>query len=140
MERLIRIGKIAAVVGGGAWTVKSLLIIIMNDHFQPMEGILYFLGVGGIFVGAFGLAAFFAARRQGMARWLTFLVVLGVAVVVTALASSFVQETVADSYEGGNVGIEEEMGILTPGLIWLAIGAYLLAATSRPGSPGSNPS
>ena len=132
MEGLIGVGKIAATVGGAAWTVKSLAIIAMNDHFQPIEGVLYFLGVGGILVGALGLGAFFAARRTGAPRWLTFVVVIGVALVVTALASSFIQSTVADSYTGDNVGIEEELGILTPGVIWLGVGLYLLRATRPP--------
>ena len=129
MERLIDIGKKAALIGGAAWTAKSLLIIAMNDHFQPIEGVLYFLGVGGIFVGALGLAAFFGAKASGASRWLFFLIALAAAVVVTALASSFIQETVADSYTGNNVGIEEEIGILTPGLIWLVLGIYLMVAT-----------
>lgn len=135
MERLIGIGKIAATVGGAAWTVKSLVIIIMNDHFQPIEGVLYFIGVGGIFVGALGLAAFFGAKTSGAAQWLIFVVALGVAVVVTAIASSYIQEMVGDSYKGTNVGIEEEMGILTPGIIWLAIGTFLLVATRRVATP-----
>ena len=129
MQRLIGIGKTAAVVGGAAWSVKSGAIIAMNDHFQPIEGVLYFLGVGGILVGALGLAAFVAARASGTMRWLLFLVTLVVAVVVTAIASSFIQGVVADSYAGNNVGVEEEIGILTPGVIWLAIGISLLIAT-----------
>ena len=55
-----------------------------------------------------------------------------VALVVTALASSFIQSAVADAYTGNNVGIEEEIGILVPGVIWLAIGIFLVAATRRP--------
>lgn len=43
--------------------------------------------------------------------------------------SSFVQTAVADIYTGHNVGIEEEMGILTPGLIWLVLGLYMVMAT-----------
>jgi len=135
MQRLIDIGKIAAIVGGVAWTVKAGLIIAIDGHFQPIEGLFYFLGVGGIFVGAFGLAAYFGAKASGPARWVIFVVALGVAVVVTALASSFIQETVADSYTGSNVGIEEEIGILTPGLIWLAIGAFLLTVTRGRSAP-----
>jgi len=129
MERLTGIGKVAATVGGTAWTVKSLAIIAMNGHFQPIEGVLYFLGVGGILVGAFGLSAFIAQRISGATRWLIFVATLVVAVIVTSLASSFIQEAVADSYTGDNVGIEEEIGILTPGVIWLAIGLFLLFST-----------
>ncbi|HEX2240411.1 MAG TPA: hypothetical protein VHJ82_04650, partial [Actinomycetota bacterium] len=131
MHNLIQIGKLAAVVGGGAWTVKSLAIIAMNRHFQPLEGVLYFLGVGGIVVGAVGLSAFVAVRWAGAQRWVGFVVVLVAAVFITSLASSFIQTAVADAYSGDNVGIEEEMGILTPGLIWLAVGLFLLAVTRR---------
>lgn len=137
MQQLVGIGKIAAAVGGAAWTLKSGLIIAMNEHFQPIEGVLYFLGVGGILVGALGLAAYVAARASGAMRWFLFLVTLVVAVIVTAIASSFIQEAVADSYTGNNVGVEEEIGILTPGVIWLAIGVFLLIATRRrPTLPG----
>lgn len=54
MERLLQIGKIAALVGGVAWTVKALVIIVRNAHFQPLEGVLYFAGVGGISSGHSG--------------------------------------------------------------------------------------
>jgi len=134
MTKLAEIGKIAATIGGAAWTVKSLAIIAMNDHFQPIEGVLYFLGVGGLLVGALGLGAFVAARWTGAARWVGFVAVVAVAVIVTSVASSVVQTSVADAYTGGNVGIEEEMGILTPGVIWLAIGVYLFAAARRQGN------
>ena len=140
MDRIITVGKFAATVGGAAWTVKAGAIIAMNDHFQPIEGVLYFLGVGGIFVGAFGLAAFAAVRISGPARWAVFVVVLAAAIVVTAIASSFLQEMVADSYTGTNVGIEEEIGILTPGVIWLLVGLFLLMATrDRAGSEEGQP-
>jgi len=132
MDGLIKIGKIAGTIGGAAWTVKSLAIIVMNDHFHPLEGVLYFMGVGGILLGALGLAAFVAVRATGIARWIYFVVTLAVAVVITSLASAFIQNAVGDSYTGSNVGIEEEMGILTPGVIWLAIGLYLLIASKSP--------
>ena len=132
MDRLVRIGTLAATAGGAAWTIKSLAIILMNAHFQPLEGVLYFLGVGGMLVGALGFSAFIARRWSGAARWLAFVVTAGVALVVTALASSFIQSAVADAYTGSNVGIEEEIGILVPGVIWLAIGIFLVAATRRP--------
>jgi len=131
MTKLAEIGKIAATVGGAAWTVKSLVIIALDGNFQPFEGILYFIGVGGLLVGALGLGAFVAARWTGAARWVGFVAVVAVAVIVTSVASSVVQTSVADAYSGGNVGIEEEMGILTPGVIWLAIGLYLFAAARR---------
>lgn len=134
MEGLIQFGKMAATAGGAAWSVKSLVIIVMNDHFQPLEGVLYFIGVGGILVGALGLSAFVAARWSGIQRWIGFVVVLAVAVVVTSIASSFIQNAVGDAYTGTNVGIEEEIGILTPGVIWLFVGIYLLAATRGPRS------
>jgi len=131
MERLAAWGKILALVGGAAWTIKSLVIILMNGHFQPIEGVLYFIGVGGIVLGAIGLGAFVARRWSGAARWIGFVAVLAVAIVITAVASSFVQTAVADSYSGNNVGIEEEMGILTPGIIWLLIGLWMIMARSR---------
>ena len=140
---MITVGKIAATVGGVAWTVKAGAIIAMDGHFQPIEGVLYFIGVGGIFVGAFGLAAFAAARFSGAVRWIVFVVALAVALFVTAVASSFIQEMVADSYTGTNVGIEEEIGILTPGVIWLIIGLFLLMASrsrTRAGSEKASPS
>jgi len=132
MSHLIRLGKIAATVGGAAWVIKSLAIVAMNDHFQPMEGVLYFAGVGGILMGAIGLGALVAIRWTGPARWLGFVVVLALVAVITSVASSAVQNAVADAYTGGNVGIEEEMGILTPGVIWLAVGVYLMTRRKTP--------
>ena len=131
MEGLLRVGRIAATVGGVAWTVKSLVIIALNDNFQPIEGVLYFVGVGGILVGALGLGAYVASRWTGPARWVGFLAVVIVAAVVTSVVSSALQTAVADAYTGGNVGVEEEIGILTPGVIWLVVGLYLLRATGR---------
>lgn len=129
---MIRIGTLAATVGGAAWTIKSLAIVLMNGHFQPLEGVLYFIGVGGLMVGALGFSAFIANRWSGAGRWLLFVGAAGVALVVTALASSSIQSAVADAYTGTNVGLEEEMGILTPGAIWLAIGIFLVIATRKP--------
>jgi hypothetical protein len=131
MQTLIKLGKVGATVGGAAWTVKSLLIILMNDHFQPIEGVLYFLGVGGIVLGALGLGAFVAAKWTGAAQWLALIMTVALAIVITAFASSLVQEAVAASYTGSNVGVEEEIGILTPGVIWLAIGIYMMASRRR---------
>lgn len=129
MDGLIKLGRIAGTIGGAAWTIKSLIIIAIDGKFQPFEGILFFLGIAGILLGALGLGAFIAQRATGAARWIYFVVTLVVAIVVTSLASSFIQNAVGDSYTGTNLGIEEEMGILTPGVIWLAVGLYLLMAT-----------
>lgn len=129
MDQVVRIGKVLATVGGGAWTVKSGLIILMNAHFQPVEGVLYFVGVAGLFIGSLGFAAFVSRRWRGSARWIGFVVVLAVALVATSGMSSFVQTAVADMYTGNNVGIEEEIGILIPGLIWLVLGLYMVMAT-----------
>ena len=136
MDQVVRVGKIVATVGGAAWTLKSGLIMLMNSHFQPAEGILYFIGVGGLVIGALGFAAFVARRWSGAARWIGFVVVLAVALAVTGFMSSFVQTAVADVYAGTNVGIEEEMGILTPGVLWLIVGLYMVVATrSRDDAP-----
>ncbi len=129
MDRLTSVGKVLATIGGAAWTVKSGAIILMDDHFQPFEGVLYFVGVGGLILGALGFGAFLARRWDGPARWIGFIVVAAAALTVTALASSFVQTAVAGAYTGPNVGIEEEMGILTPGVIWLIAGLYMIMAT-----------
>lgn len=132
MDQGVKVGKVLAIVGGGAWTLKSGLIILMNDHFQPMEGLLYFVGVAGLVIGSLGFAAFVSRRWRGAARWIGFVVVLGVVLAVTGVMSSFVQTAVADLYAGQNVGIEEEMGILTPGLTWLILGFYMVMATRPP--------
>lgn len=129
MDRLLQIGKIAALVGGVAWTVKALVIIVRSANFQPLEGVLYFAGVGGILIGAFGLAAFVARRWDGAKRWIGFVVVLVGAAVVTSMVSSVIQNAVGDAYSGTNVGLEEEIGILTPGVLWLLIGLFLVGAT-----------
>lgn len=132
MNRMFSTGKVLALIGGAAWTIKSMLIILMNNHFQPIEGVLYFIGVGGIVIGAFGFGAFFARRWNGAARWIGFVLMVAVAIVITAVASSVVQNAVAGSYSGSNVGLEEEMGILAPGIVWLIIGLLLLMARTPP--------
>jgi hypothetical protein len=130
MNRLVGLGKVFAVIGGLAWTVKSGIIIIMNDHFQPVEGVLYFIGVGGIVLGALGFGAFVARRWDGAARWIAFVLALAISIVITAVAVSVVQNVVGDFYSGGNVGIEEEMGIITPGVLWLLIGLVMMMSRS----------
>jgi hypothetical protein len=123
--RIAQVGRVAALVGGLAWTIKAGLIILMNAHFQPVEGVLYFIGVGGILIGAFGLAAFIGLRWTGVARWIVFAVAIAAALFITSFASGSIQTVVADAYTGNNVGIEEEIGILVPGVIWLAVGLFL---------------
>ena len=138
MGRVLQVGKVAALVGGIAWTVKSLVIIALNAHFQPMEGVLYFIGVGGILVGAFGLGAFLARRWSGALRWVVFAATVFIAAVVTSWISSLIQEAVANAYTGDNVGLEDEIGILVPGLIWLAVGLFLLSATRNERAPAAS--
>lgn len=58
-----------------------------------------------------------------------FAVVLVGAAVVTSVVSSVIQNAVGGAYTGTNVGVEEEIGILTPGIIWLLIGLFLVGAT-----------
>lgn len=48
---------------------------------------------------------------------------------MTSVVSSVIQNAVGGAYTGTNVGVEEEIGILTPGIIWLLIGLFLVGAT-----------
>ncbi len=134
MKRFVSIGAALALAGGAAWSVKAGLIILMNDHFQPMEGVLYFMGVGGILVGAFAFGAFIAGRWSGAMFWLGLIIVTGLALSLTAVASSILQTAVRSAYTGSNVGMQDEIGILVPGLIWLSLGTLMVTrGGARPG-------
>ena len=134
MTKLTRTALATAAVGGALWTVKALVITARDGSFDPLESVFF---IGGLLamVAAAVLVPAHLARRVGtpMAR-------AGAAVAgfVALIAATFALEAIGKGiagalYDGGNLGLREESGILLAGLGWLAVAALLARrAAARP--------
>jgi hypothetical protein len=129
MNSLSRITIVAAGLGGLLWTVKALVITANDGSFDPLEGVFFIGGLLTLLAAAVLLAVDVTRRLGGVRR-----IGAAIAVAVGAVATSLVLEALGKSAvaalaSGGNVGLEEEGGILCCGLAWLALAAW--AAVGR---------
>jgi hypothetical protein len=124
LAALVRPGALAALAGGTAWIVKFAIITTRDGHFQPVEAVVYIGGLVAILIGVVGLASAVAARFRAWVRPVSFLVVFVVALAI----SFFLLETVQGLADGtGNEGLDEELGVLAVGVLWVAVGSGLYA-------------
>jgi hypothetical protein len=129
MNQLSRITIIAAGLGGLLWTVKALVITANDGSFDPLESVFF---IGGLLslLAASVLLGFDVTRRLSGIRRAGAVLVAAVAAVATTLVIEGLGKTVVTALaSGGNLGLEQEGGILCCGLAWLALAVW--AATSR---------
>ena len=133
MLTLDRPALTAAATGGVLWTVKSAVITARDGGFDPFESVFFLGGLVAI-VAACVLVARCATRRlQGAGRVAATAGVAVGLVLLTGLCETLGKGLIGGPYDGGNVGIEEESGILLAGLFWLSIaGAAVGARRAHP--------
>jgi hypothetical protein len=133
MLTLSRSTIIVAALGGLCWTVKAAVITATDGGFAPVEGMLF---VGGLVL--LTVAAVLVARDLVRTRGATgALMVAGVAaalVLATTLVMERVQPLIRGLASGGNLGLEQEGGVLVAGVLWLAVA---VAAARRSAAPAS---
>ena len=134
MTKLSRIALASAALGGALWTVKALIITARDGSFDPLEGVFFLGGLLATVVAA-ALVPADLSRRLGTPAARAGAAVAGfLALVAATLALEAIGKGIADAlYDGGNLGIREESGILLAGLGWLAVAALLARrAAARP--------
>ena len=132
MPKLTRIALAAAGLGGLLWTVKAIVIAARNGSFDPLEGVFFIGGLLAIVAASVLVPLALAGRLRPAAR--AGLAVAGTIgfVALTLLLEAIGKSIAGGVYDGGNVGIAEESGILLAGLGWLVIAAVLARRAATP--------
>jgi hypothetical protein len=128
MFTLIRTAQLAAGLGGLLWTAKALVIAVRDGSFEPLESAVFIGGLLGILIGAVLFAIVFARRYRGVARVAAATGAVAALVLATSLVERIGVTHVGGVAPGGNLGLEQEGGILLVGLAWLAV----VTASRRP--------
>lgn len=134
MSKPARIAFTAAAVGGGAWAVKAAIITVKDGSFNPAESVFFLGGLLGI-LSAGVLLAWTAAARAPIAARVAFAALgLFAGFAATFAVETFSKDLIAGLAAGDNLGLEEESGIFTAGLLWFILGLTgLMRDTSRTG-------
>lgn len=125
-DQAVRLGALAAMVGGWAWVVKFAVIAARDTGFEPLEGVAYMLGLLGPIGGVVAYLAL-TGRRLAFAALLA-----PAAIVATVALGAVIQELVNSVYTGGNLAGTTEIGILLTGVLWLLAGLTLRARRLDP--------
>ena len=131
MPNLSRSTRIAAGTAGVLWTFKVAVITARDASFDPLESYVFIGGLLAALTAAVLVARDLTRHLHGIAR-------LGAAIAgaVALVAATLVLEAIGKAviggaHGGGNLGLEEEGGILLAGLAWLAV-AVVAELRARP--------
>jgi len=120
-DQVIRIGATIAFAAGWAWIAKFAIVTVRDAGFEPLESIVYLLGLLAPIAGATAYAAL-----RGWRLVLAIPLAMG-ALVATVAAGAIVQELFVSVYSGANLGGTEEVGLLVTGAAWVVAGLALRA-------------
>jgi len=132
LSSLPRPAVLAAATGGALWTVKALVITVRDGSFAPLEGVAYFAGMAAIVTAAVLLAVHLTRGLGGAVRVAAAAAGTVGLVAATVAVEQLGHAAIAGLHAGGNVGLEEEGGILLAGLVWLAVAATGAALAREP--------
>lgn len=129
-NRWITITAIAAAAGGIAWLSKLAVIAATDGRVTDTGAAAVFFLLGAVLLaGGAGCVTLRLLRRQS--RWTTVAALLSAPIVFFAsfaLLDSVAKAVVGDA---GPAWLEDEVGILATGAVWLAIGLTLLRGSFR---------
>jgi hypothetical protein len=134
MNTLSRLTILVAGLGGLLWTVKALVITANDGSFDPLESVFFIGGLLSLLAAAVLLALDVTRRHGGIRRAGAAVAAALAAVAVTLALEGLGKSAVAALASGGNVGLEEEGGILCCGLAWLALAAWSATGGQRRGA------
>lgn len=135
MHKLTRRSLIAAGLGGALWTIKALVITANDGSFGLLESIFFLGGLAALLTAAVLIAIDLARGLTGVPRVAATLAMAVVLVAATVALEALGKTVIGGPYDGGNLGLEEESGILLAGLVWLTVAA--VAARARTGRPAT---
>lgn len=130
-ERWMKIGGIAAALGGLSWLAK-IAVIVATDGRLDSDGaaaVFFILGAALMVIGATAIGVLLAGHRSK--------VMLAVAVALSPIlfvVSFVILDSVAKplATDRGAAYWKDEAGILVTGVAWLAIGIVILKFVHRP--------
>lgn len=123
MQTIPRSAALAATVGGAAWAIKFVVITARDGSFEPIESIVFLVGLLGLVATAVLVAVHLTRRLRPVPRAAASAALTVVALAAAGTVLTLVAALVARLYDGGNQGIEQEAGILAVALGLLALGA-----------------
>lgn len=130
MNAQARFGAILGLAGGFAWVVKFLAMTTAggaDGDLQPIEGILFFLGLFGSIGAGVALAGLLAARWSTVVR-----ILLAVPLALAFFLLTFaVLDPLESAFKGSDAVVVDEGPLLIAGAFWLLVGAALLVAIRR---------
>jgi hypothetical protein len=123
-----RTPAIAAVVGGAAWVIDVVVIIAINNSFDPLDSILFLGGLCSLVVAGILATTLVARRRHGRSRVAAAaasIAALTVMIAVTSLAGAAIAHALIPvSNRGHNEG-----AVLAAGIVTLIAGIALLGSS-----------
>ena len=126
MEAIPRFTVAAAAIGGTAWIIKTVTITVRDAYFEPLESVIFFVGLVGIVSALVSLGWHLAAGRSVLVRVAASLGVLIAVIAVASLIAAFV----GSLYNGSNIGLEGEVPLFVMGVVAVVF-AVVAARDSR---------
>lgn len=132
MLSLTRPARIAAATGGLLWTAKAAIITARDGSFDPLESVMFLGGLAALLAAAVLVAHALTRGLSGAGRVAaTVAGAIGLVALTVAIEQAG-NSVVGGAYDGGNLGVEDESGILLAGLFWLAVGVASALRARRP--------
>lgn len=126
-----------AITGGLLWTIKVGVITARDASFDPLESWVFIGGLLAILTAAVFVAMHLTRALRGIARAAGALgatiALIGATLALEAIGAA----VVGGLHGGGNLGLENEGGILFAGLAWLALGATAAIRTRTHPTPAA---
>ena len=130
MLSLTRPALIAAGAAGLLWTAKVAVITARDGSFDPLESYVFIGGLLAIVAASVLVPLSVTRGLAGLRRAAAVVAGAVLLFAATVALEAAGKALVGGPYSGGNLGIEQEAGILFAGLGWLALAAA--AARARP--------
>lgn len=105
-QRWVKIGAIAAIIGGTTWLLKVLVLVLAGGVEGPLDLALFYVGALLLLIGATGLGLWLVRPRSRATQVVTVIVSI-VALLVGFVASTMLTEAIfgAGTLAGGEGGI-----------------------------------
>ncbi len=123
-DTALRATGLFGLVGGAAWVIDTVTIAVLNRSFDPLDSVLFIVGLVGLVLTIGALAVHLSAGREGPARAG---VAVGAFLATTAVLAtvSFAADTLGrHAFSSSNIGLHEEWSCFSTGLVLVAIAVW----------------